>query len=218
MPSVFTQARLQRLRSGDRVTYAGMQWQVMDYSTYEDAEGYETAEWLMRSPLGKEHYLLREVDPHNPDASVNWYFSEEIYLNQVSGIHPGDDIRFGLWQAMRDRQPYDQLRALGKVYTFESATTGNYKGPEGDEPRTTWDYWDNNRTWNLAFEAWSDGTIRVYSTKSVTPEEFSDVERNAINAVASNAPNLRQNQFDRTWQWIGAWALIIFGLLLMIFG
>jgi Domain of unknown function (DUF4178) len=233
MPSVFTQARLQRLRSGDRVTYAGMQWQVADYSTYKDAEGYETAEWLLRSPAGKEHYLLREVDPDNPDTLVNWYFSEEISLNQVSGIHPGDDIRYGLWQAMHDQQPYDQLRALGRTYVFESTTTGSYNGAEGDVSRTTWDYWDRDRTWNLALESWPDRSVRVYSTKSVAPEEFSDVERAAIAAAALTSGSARsmQNlpewveavsrrslQNDRTWQWVGAWSLIGFGLLLMLFG
>ncbi len=233
MPSVFTQARLQRLRSGDRVTYAGMQWQVDDYSTYEDAEGYETAEWLLRSPSGKEHYLLREVDPHNPDTLVNWYFSEEISLNQLSGMHPGDDIRYGLWQAISDRQPYDQLRALGRIYIFESTTTGAYKGAEGNVSRTTWDYWDRDRTWNLALEAWPDRTVRVYSTKSVTPEEFSDVERAALSSAAFTSASSqsrqgdppwmdsmlkRSQQDDRTWQWVGAWSLVGLGLLLMLFG
>ena len=32
MPSVFTQAQLQQLRAGDRVTYGGVQWQVADYA------------------------------------------------------------------------------------------------------------------------------------------------------------------------------------------
>ncbi|WP_019499521.1 DUF4178 domain-containing protein [Pseudanabaena sp. PCC 6802] len=220
MPSVFTQARLQQLRAGDRVTYGGVQWQVMDYSTYADDENYQTAEWLLRSLSGKEHYLLREIDPHNPDSEVNWYFSEEISLNQVSGIKPGDDIRFGLWDAMRDGQPYHQLRALGRVFTFESQTTGNYRSDEGDESRTTWDYWDADRTWNLALEAWAGGLVRVYSTKPVQPEEFSDVERSATNlrAAAFSSGRIGSQKNDRIWQWIGAWTLIIVGLLLMLFG
>jgi hypothetical protein len=219
MPSIFTQARLQHLRAGDRVTYGGVQWQVMDYSTYADDEDYETAEWLLRSPSGKEHYLLREVDPQDDGTDeVNWYFSEEISLHQVSGIKPGDDIRFGLWDAMRDRQPYHQLRALGRVFTFESQTTGNYRSDEGDESRTTWDYWDADRTWNLALEAWEGGTVRVYSTKPVQPEEFSDVERTAFNVAAFTSGRVRPQKSDLTWQWIGACALIILGLLLMLFG
>jgi hypothetical protein len=219
MPSVFTQARLQQLRSGDRVTYGGVQWQVMDYSTYQDAEDYGTAEWLLRSPSGKEHYLLREVDPQDDDTDeVNWFFSEEISLHQVSGMKPGDDIRFGLWDAMRDGQPYHQLRALGRVFTFESQTTGTYRSNEGNESRNTWDYWDADRTWNLALEAWAGGKVRVYSTKPVQPEEFSDVERSAFNVAAINSGRVRPQKPDLTWQWIGAWTLVILGLLLMLFG
>jgi hypothetical protein len=221
MPSVFTQARLQQLRSGDRVTYGGVQWQVMDYSTYEDDEDYGTAEWLLRSPSGKEHYLLREVDPQDDDTDeVNWYFSEEISLHQVSGMKPGDDIRFGLWDAMRDGQPYHQLRALGRVFTFESQTMGNYRSDRAKESRTTWDYWDADHTWNLALEAWQDGVVRVYSTKPVQPAEFSDVERSVtnLNAAAFRSSGISLPKSDRTWQWIGAWTLIILGLLLMLFG
>ena len=55
-----TGTRLQELRPGDRVKYYGRQWDVKDYSTYHDnLQRYETTEWLLRSPIGKEYYLLR---------------------------------------------------------------------------------------------------------------------------------------------------------------
>ncbi len=78
MLSVSNEAQLQQLRSGDRLTYRSVQWRVESYSTYEDPNGYETSEWLLRSQKGAEYYLLREFDPKNPQGLVHWYLAEEI--------------------------------------------------------------------------------------------------------------------------------------------
>ena len=48
------------------------------YTYHDDSQGYEATEWLLRSPTGKEYYLLREVDPQNPESPVNWYLAEEL--------------------------------------------------------------------------------------------------------------------------------------------
>jgi hypothetical protein len=61
--STTVQTQLEQLQAGDRVAYRGVRWKVKEASTYADANGYETAEWLLRSPDNQEHYLLREVDP-----------------------------------------------------------------------------------------------------------------------------------------------------------
>ena len=53
---------LPRLRTGDRVAYGGKQWTIEDFSTYDDAIGYEMMEWLLHSH-NSDYYLLREVDP-----------------------------------------------------------------------------------------------------------------------------------------------------------
>ncbi len=215
MPSVFTQAQLQKLRAGDRVTFDNVQWQVNDYSTYNDANGYETAEWLLWCTGKGERYLLREVDPVNPEQLVNWYFSQEINISQVSGEHTGDNLKFAIWQAMRDQaEPYPVLNALGRAYNFESKTTGDYNGPDGTVSRTTWDYWDDENLWNLAIEAWREGDLHVYVTRTVDPVDFSEVEKSAtpLNLTKQNSAS------DRTWQWAAAWSLTIGGILLMMFG
>ena len=211
---------LPRLREGDRVTYGGTQWEVKDFSTYADAHGYETMEWLLRSN-SSSHYLLREVDPDHPETNINWYLSEEIEVDRLSGERVGDNMRFALWNAMHDHlEPYPTLRAMGRLYYFESETTGTYKGADGDESRTTWDYWDEEHLWNLAIEAWRDREIHVYSTKKVIPEDFAiAVKSNKPESFAAPTYSKSSSQNgDRTWQWVCAWGLVIAGFILMMSG
>ncbi|CAN1209447.1 hypothetical protein TUMEXPCC7403_04435 [Tumidithrix helvetica PCC 7403] len=224
MPSLFTQAQLRRLRPGDRVTYGGgVQWDVLDYSTYTDPQGYETEEWELNSGGNTCYYLLREVDPANPETSVNWYFSQEIKIEQVASEHPGDNLKFSLWRSMREGEhPHERLRALGRDYFFESKTTGTYVGGEkGATSRTTWDYWDSDRLWNLAIEAWEDGGLYVYSTKKVDPSDFSEIENSeksmtSMRYAMASAP--KRSKPKKTWQWVAAWSLTILGICLMLFG
>ena len=211
---------LSRLRAGDRVTYGGNQWEVEDFSTYDDAKGSEMMEWLLKSS-NSSYYLLREVDPDNPEANVNWYLSEEISVNRLSGEHVGDNIKFGLWNAMHEsHEPYPKLRALGRLYYFESLTEGTYNGVDGQESRTTWDYWDEEHFWNLAIEAWQDRELHVYSTQKVNPEDFAIAEKlhRPQNLAAPDAPSRKPQVNDRTWEWVCAWALVIIGFILMISG
>jgi hypothetical protein len=220
---------LTRLRAGDLVTYGGIEWQVDDFSTYDDAKGYEMMEWVIRSH-NSSNYLLREVDPENPETNINWYLSEEIGVNRISGEHVGDNMQFGLWDAMHNRQePYPKLRAMGRLYYFESKTEGTYKSEGDRESRTTWDYWDEEHQWNLAIEAWQDRELHVYSTQKVSPEEFTIAEKliqsdliqsdNFLSANSAN-PNIRKKSqtSDRTWQWVCAWGLVIAGFILMMSG
>ena len=64
--STAIETKLGQLQVGDLLAYLGARWKVKEASTYADANGYETAEWLLRSPDNQENYLLREVDPANP--------------------------------------------------------------------------------------------------------------------------------------------------------
>ena len=211
---------LPRLRAGDFVTYGGTQWEVKDFSTYDDANGYEMMEWLIQSN-SSSNYLLREVDPDYPETNINWYLSEEIGVNRISGEHVGDDIRFSLWEAIQnDHEPYPKLRALGRLYYFESQTTGTYKSEDGDESRTTWDYWDDEHLWNLAIEAWRDRELHVYSTKKVSPEDFKIAEKSvkSQSLVSSRVSKYSSPKNDRTWQWICAWGLVIVGFILIMSG
>ena len=211
---------LPHLRAGDYVTYGGLKWAVNDFSTYDDANGYEMMEWLIQSN-SSSNYLLREVDPDYPETNINWYLSEEIGVNRISGEHVGDDIRFSLWEAIQnDHEPYPKLRALGRLYYFESQTTGTYKSEDGDESRTTWDYWDDEHLWNLAIEAWRDRELHVYSTKKVSPEDFKIAEKSvkSQSLVSSRVSKYSSPKNDRTWQWICAWGLVIVGFILIMSG
>ncbi len=227
---------LPRLRAGDRVTYGGTQWEVRDFSTYDDANGYEMMEWLLHPDKsvyssGSNFYLLREVDPDNPETKVNWYFSEEINADRISGEHVGDNLRYTLWESLHNhREPYPKLRALGRLYYFESQTEGDYKSEDGSESRTTWDYWDEEHLWNLAIEAWQDRELHVYSTKKVKPEDFAIAEKSvnlqSANLQSTNSKSLvtstilKSNTIKkaRTWEWICAWGLVIVGIILMMSG
>jgi hypothetical protein len=73
------QSLIQDLRSGDRIRYHGVDWDIEDYSTYRDTEGYQTDEWLLKSSGGTEYYLLREYDPQQPSTSVTWYISNPVH-------------------------------------------------------------------------------------------------------------------------------------------
>jgi hypothetical protein len=211
---------LPRLRAGDRVTYGGIQWEVIDFSTYDDANGYEMMEWLLKSNR-TSYYLLREVDPDNPETKVNWYLSEEIGVNRLSGEHVGDNIQFALWDTMLvHREPYLKLKAMGRTYYFESQTEGTYNSVDGAESRTTWDYWDEQHLWNLAIEAWRDREIHVYSTKKVSPTEFTIVDKTeqAQSFIFQNSTQSKGKANDRTWEVICAWSLVIIGFILMTSG
>ena len=217
MTSVVTELALEQLQPGDRLTYHGVQWQVIDYSTYDDANGYQTAEWLLRSPAGKEYYLLQEVDPQSPDSTVHWYLAEEINISQVSQPGFASGLPTYLWREMQEQKPpYPELQVFGRLYSFESQTQGNYESDTGEAPRITWDYWDQTRQWNLAIEAWpQERVVHAYSTKVVLPEEFADIEHGV-----QPSPSLLQNSAAAipAWKLRVAWSVLIVGILMMLFG
>ena len=210
MLSVSNQAQLQQLRSGDRLKYHGVQWLVKNYSTYEDPNGYETTEWLLRSKAGAEYYLLREFDPKNPEGLVHWYLAEEIRNPRIYEPESFNNLTVRLWHDIQEqKKPYSELRALGRHFYFESQTQGTYEGKEGDTSRITWDYWDEAHQWNLALEAWQNTERHVYLTKVVKPEEFSDIEKQGIVNFPLSFP---------IWEFIGACSLVGLGLFMLIFG
>ncbi len=209
MLSVSQEAQLQQLRSGDRVKYHGVQWQVKNYSTYEDSNGYETTEWLLRSPAGAESYLLREIDPQNPESLVHWYLAEEISNPKIFQPEVFKNLAVRLWHDMQGQQvPYPELQALSRSYYFESQTEGTYDGKQGESSRITWDYWDKAHQWNLAIEAWPNGELHIYSTKVVRPEEFSEIDKGGVVNLSSFP----------IWEFLGAFCFLVGGILILIFG
>ncbi|MFB2933736.1 DUF4178 domain-containing protein [Aerosakkonemataceae cyanobacterium BLCC-F154] len=176
MRPINTSSQLEYLPTGTRLKYHGIEWQVADYSSYKDAYGYETEEWLLKSKVNKEYYLLRELDPHNRTSLVNWYIAEELRHPKIFLPETLENVTDRLWQAMQEQEmPYPELKMFDKSYYFESKTKGSYQDEDEVIPRTTWDYWDTNRQWNLALEAWQNRELHVYSTKVVNPQEFSQI-------------------------------------------
>ena len=210
MLSVSHQAQLQQLRSGDRLKYRGVQWQVKDYSTYVDPKGYETTEWLLRSEAGAEYYLLQEFDPQNPEGLVHWYLAEEIANPKIFPPDSYNNLAVSLWHDMQGHKtPYRELLALSRSYYFESETQGTYEGNQRDTSRITWDYWDEAHRWNLAIEAWLNGELHVYSTRAVKPEEFYEIQKGGVGNLPLGFP---------IWEFLGACSLLVGGFLMLIFG
>jgi hypothetical protein len=128
MSSISDQEQLQRLRPGDRLNYRGVQWKVKKCSTYDDSSGYNTTEWLLHSSEGAKYYLLREVDPQNPQTCVNWYLAEEIPSPNI--YQPDSPLNpvIGLWQDMYEQKaPYPEVRVFDRRYYFESRTQGIFE-------------------------------------------------------------------------------------------
>lgn len=216
-----TETQLRQLRENDRLKYHGVQWQVRDYSTYTDANGYELEEWLLKSNTGKKYYLLREIDPQNPEALVHWYLAEELRTPSIYDPETSRDLLLTLGNDMRShRTPYPELRLHNRTYTFESQTEGDYESEGEHRHRITWDYWDAAHLWNLALEAWSDGKLIVYSTREVQPADFTDLHRHGMYAAPSinyiQQPS-RSNS-SRPLQIFMAWSVIIIGILMMMAG
>ena len=210
MSTIVTLSQLQQLRPGDRLKYHGVQWDVKDYSTYDDPHGYKTAEWLLLSPKGIESYLLREVDPQNPETVVNWYLADEV-RSQICLPNSGEHIST-LWQDIQGQKtPYPELQLFSDVYYFESKTQGSYEGDEEKTSRITWDYWDKDHRQNLAIEAWPDRELHVYLTKPIRYEEFSDIEKVVV-------PEYSQVSAGIWGQAVIAFSMLIVGVLIMIFG
>ncbi|MBW4522879.1 MAG: DUF4178 domain-containing protein [Scytolyngbya sp. HA4215-MV1] len=233
MSSVETSLR--QLRDGDRVQYHGIQWQVKDYSTYTD-HGYETEEWLLTAQTGKEYYLLREVDPAHQLTPIQWYIAEELQDPCLYDPHSARDVTLDLADAMRHYQsPYPELQLFNRVYQFESQTAGDYESDGSTLTRITWDYWDPSHLWNLALEAWSHGKLCVYSTRTVQPTDFTQIDYHFGNQSSGNFSasthfgtssvvggqsfgSQISNLSARNKQFIAAWLITIVGFLFFIAG
>lgn len=224
-----SETELRQLREGSQLKYHGVQWMVQDYSTYTDANGYETEEWLLKSSSNKEYYLLREIDPQNPETLVHWYLAEELRYPTLLDPQTSRDRLTTVGDEMRSHAtPYPELQLFNRLYAFESQTEGDYHSDGGTRHRITWDYWDNAHLWNLALEAWSDGTLVVYSTRVVQPADFTEIQTSDRNAFLSGksaavsadgaAYQAFKKRDDRSREFLIAWIVTIVGFLLMISG
>jgi hypothetical protein len=219
--------QLRQLRAGDRLSYYGVRWQVMDYSTYEEMPEDEEAaddrveEWLLRSKRGQEYYLLHESKAG--DCTTTWYIAEQLRKPAIYEPQSGQNLTDSLAQAMLSHQtPSPQLKALNRLYQFESVTEGDYKSAGITEHRITWDYWDQPHLWNLALEVWSDGRLDIYSTRAVQPADFRNLQTTTLAEHNSFEPT-RQPDSDFSFsnlisQVLLALLLIGVGLILMLAG
>jgi Domain of unknown function (DUF4178) len=226
MAETLSSRQLETLREGDRVTYYGVRWQVIDYSIYTDPHGYETEEWLIRSTTGKEYYLLKEIDPNS--TGERWYVAEELTAPTLIDPATQTDVLTAIAGAMQSKQtPYPQLQLFNRLYHFESVTEGTYSSEDSSQHRITWDYWDTAHLWNLALEAWSGSKLVVYSTREVQPESFSEHRKDGEGIPKSYQPDTAvysalQSQgsggLSRSTQFLLAWGLVIGGFFLMMMG
>ena len=230
-----TEGQLRQLREGDRLSYHGVQWRVADYSTYTDANGYETEEWLLNSQTGQEYYLMRELDPNNPEGVVHWYIAEELHHPTLYDGSSLREVTYTVADEMRSHKtPYPALQVFNRTYQFESQTEGIYETDGENRTRITWDYWDAPHLWNLALEAWSSGELSVYSTREVQPADFTDFKSGSASSFGGYRSALTgqdnrafgsadsSNGFNQpsphTIQIAIAWVITILGFILMISG
>lgn len=212
MEAVSIETQLQEMRTGDRVRYRGIDWDIADYSTYHDEKGYQTDEWLLQSSGGTECYLLREYDPENISETVNWYISNAVKNTGILLPNSPEDITSLLWEQMKIvREPYPELRVMYKSYYFDSETQGEYQTSSTTEHRITWDYWNKEHTTNLAIEAFSGHQLDIYTTKAVRTEEFYNIQKGVKKPTGGWNANLAGEA-------IGAIIFIFTGLLFFIFG
>lgn len=210
--------QLRQLREGSRLKYHGVQWDVRDYSTYTDANSYETEEWLLKSSSNKEYYLLREIDPQNADR-VHWYLAEALHYPTIIDPQTSRDRLTTLGDDMRSHKtPDPELRLFNRTYAFESQTEGDYESNGTTRHRITWDYWDTAHLWNLALEAWSDGTLVVYSTREVQPADFTEIQSSNRAALSPGQSFNTPKRKNRSREFAIAWIVTIVGFLLMISG
>jgi hypothetical protein len=226
MTAGLTETQLRQLREGSCLKYHGVQWEIQDYSTYTDDNGYETEEWLLKSSSGKEYYLMREIDPQHAETQVHWYLAEELRYPTLINPQTSRDRLTTIGGDMRSHgTPDPELQLFNRVYTFESQTEGDYESEGKTRHRITWDYWDTAHLWNLALEAWSDGTLVVYSTREVQPTDFTEMRSSNRAALAPGqsfrsplASQASDRRAARSREFVIAWIVTIVGFLLMISG
>ncbi|TAF07731.1 MAG: DUF4178 domain-containing protein [Nostocales cyanobacterium] len=208
------ETQLHGLRPGDRIMYSSVDWDIKDYSTYQDPQGYQTDEWLLVSAGGAEYYLLREYDPTEELNSVTWYISNHLENVHLYLPDSQQDIVPRLWQEMQALStPYPELKLFYKSYYFDSQTEGSYDAQGKTKSRITWDYWDKDHFSNLAIEAFSDRKLDIYSTKVVKPKEFSKIQKDV-----GSQPQKTIFSSPLLTELILAIIVFSLGILLVIFG
>ncbi len=227
MAEILSGEQLAALRTGDRLTYFGVRWQVKNYSTYTDAKGYEIEEWWLKSTTGKAYYLLREVDPSSSSADVHWYIAEELSNPKLYDPGTQTDVLTTVADRMRGQEtPYPVLQLFNRHYQFESKTEGTYESDDCSQERITWDYWDAAHVWNLALETWRNGKLSIYSTREVQPEDFSEFRENLgnvgqsmlVDGAMTEQVKHHYDGISRQNQLLFAWGLVVFGFFLMVMG
>jgi hypothetical protein len=142
-------------RVGQTLSFEGREWEVTDHSSYWD-EGYRVIEWCCESD-GTEAYLLKEI---HEGAPVKWFFTRRVPNARVEGLPASGG----------DATPPPTLTYEGQSYRHAESTEGTYEEDPGHrEEKTTWEYWDEGRTHNLAIEVWAAGRIDCYQGAYIEP-------------------------------------------------
>jgi hypothetical protein len=130
------------------------EWAVVGRATYRN-EGLHSEEWECRK--GSETaYLLKETER----GQVRWFFARQIALSAVA-LPSGASL--DRRPRTDDGSPPPSLAFRGQTYRYETTTEGQYEERPGQAVgKTTWEYWDASRAYNLALERWPDGRLDAY--------------------------------------------------------
>jgi uncharacterized protein DUF4178 len=141
--------------AGEVLTVEGGEWTVAGHATYTTDAGDHVDEWECEQ--GAElAYLLRES--REPPA---WFFTRKVGVGSVT-VPSGEGIERAVGREP-NAPPPRTAHLRGGRYVFAEANEGEYEETSGPRQRkTTWDYWDAAREWNLAVERWPDGRLDCY--------------------------------------------------------
>jgi hypothetical protein len=151
---------------GDALVLEGTDWKVTGAVIYRTDEGHRVHEWKCEH-WGSTAYLLREEEK---PGDVRWFFTREI---------PSDPVKLGEGQTLAEWMktapaptPPPALANGITTYRYEDTTEGTHEdAPGGSARKTTWDYWDQAHTANLAVEVWDDGSFDCYLGAYVRPAQ-----------------------------------------------
>lgn len=148
---------------GQVLVIEGGEWSVTDHSTSWDDGGYYVDEW--ECARGEEvAYLLKEqAEP------PRWFFTRQVPVSSVR-LPNGPALDAWLASAAAPKPP-DRLVHNRRTYAHEEAAEATYEEEPGERTtKTTWEYWDAKRGWNLAVERWADGRVECYRGRYVRRE------------------------------------------------
>ncbi|MCM0083028.1 DUF4178 domain-containing protein [Geomonas sp. Red32] len=207
--------QLEQLAVGDSFILSGVQWAVRELNLFQDPSGYRTVEWRVQSSRAGEYYLMVEHDPAHPAGPI-WYLSERLPSPKLIRPDTGGNVFGKLQETFSSHAaPPPALAVNGTTFLFESSSSGTFTSDGETQHRSTWEYWDQTHSRNLALEFWDDGNLLVYQARTIRPESVITLQKGG----AKEVPDRFFGQSKPgTAEWICALALTIIGLMMFFAG